>query len=221
MVLDNDGKEIGRIVDVVVDPAGQPRAIVVDVGGFMGVGSRRVAVELAVGARAAAERGRPARSDRPHGRPGACGAGLHRPQQARRDRGAALLARPAGSRFRNDEVAGRCHGDRSSAGLDWLNFFVANVQTGSVRSSPPTSHPRPGRKGRSAWRSASARSRRCWCRCRRGRGGGRDPGQAAHGNTGRRRDRRGRADAGGLPGPPAGLAGGGAARGWRAACSAR
>ncbi len=44
MVLDNDGKEIGRIVDVVVDPAGQPRAIVVDVGGFMGVGSRRVAV---------------------------------------------------------------------------------------------------------------------------------------------------------------------------------
>ena len=44
MVRDNDGKEIGRIVDVVVDPAGQPRAIVVDIGGFMGVGSRRVAV---------------------------------------------------------------------------------------------------------------------------------------------------------------------------------
>ncbi len=44
MVLDSDGKEIGRIVDVVVDPAGQPRAIVVDVGGFMGVGARRVAV---------------------------------------------------------------------------------------------------------------------------------------------------------------------------------
>ncbi len=44
MVRDNEGKEIGRIVDVVVDPAGQPRAIVVDVGGFMGVGSRRVAV---------------------------------------------------------------------------------------------------------------------------------------------------------------------------------
>lgn len=44
MVRDADGKEIGRIVDVVVDPAGQPRAIVVDVGGFMGVGARRVAV---------------------------------------------------------------------------------------------------------------------------------------------------------------------------------
>ena len=44
MVRDADGKEVGRIVDVVVDPAGQPRAIVVDVGGFMGLGARRVAV---------------------------------------------------------------------------------------------------------------------------------------------------------------------------------
>jgi sporulation protein YlmC with PRC-barrel domain len=44
MVRDEDGKEIGRIVDVVVDPTGQPRAIVVDVGGFMGLGARRVAV---------------------------------------------------------------------------------------------------------------------------------------------------------------------------------
>ncbi len=44
MVRDADGKDIGRIVDVVVDPAAQPRAIVVDIGGFMGVGARRVAV---------------------------------------------------------------------------------------------------------------------------------------------------------------------------------
>lgn len=44
MVRDGDGREIGRIVDVVVDPSGQPRAIVVDIGGFMGVGARRVAV---------------------------------------------------------------------------------------------------------------------------------------------------------------------------------
>lgn len=44
MVRDADGRDIGRIVDVVVDPAGQPRAIVVDVGGFMGLGARRVAV---------------------------------------------------------------------------------------------------------------------------------------------------------------------------------
>ena len=47
MVHDADGREIGRIVDVVVDPTGQPRAIVVDVGGFMGVGARRVAVSWA------------------------------------------------------------------------------------------------------------------------------------------------------------------------------
>ena len=47
MVRDADGREIGRIVDVVVDPSGQPRAIVIDVGGFMGLGARRVAVSWA------------------------------------------------------------------------------------------------------------------------------------------------------------------------------
>ena len=44
MVHDSDGRDIGRIVDVVVDPSGQARAIVVDVGGFMGLGARRIAV---------------------------------------------------------------------------------------------------------------------------------------------------------------------------------
>ncbi|MEJ1977266.1 MAG: PRC-barrel domain-containing protein [Acetobacteraceae bacterium] len=44
MVRDSDGKEIGRIVDVLVEPSGQPRAVVVDAGGFLGVGARRVAV---------------------------------------------------------------------------------------------------------------------------------------------------------------------------------
>jgi hypothetical protein len=39
-----DGKIVGRIIDVLVDEAGQPRAAVVDVGGFLGVGSRRIAV---------------------------------------------------------------------------------------------------------------------------------------------------------------------------------
>ena len=41
------GKEIGRIVDVLVDPSGTPRAAVIDVGGFLGVGNRKVAVEWA------------------------------------------------------------------------------------------------------------------------------------------------------------------------------
>ena len=39
-----DGKTVGRIVDVLVDDLGQPRAVVVDVGGFLGIGVRRIAV---------------------------------------------------------------------------------------------------------------------------------------------------------------------------------
>jgi hypothetical protein len=40
-----DGKDVGRIVDVLVDQAGRPRAAVIDVGGFLGVGNRKVAVD--------------------------------------------------------------------------------------------------------------------------------------------------------------------------------
>ena len=43
-VRDPNGKIIGRLVDVLVDPEGQPSAAVVDFGGFLGVGSRKVAV---------------------------------------------------------------------------------------------------------------------------------------------------------------------------------
>jgi hypothetical protein len=43
-----DGKEIGVIVDVLVDVAGRPTAAVVDVGGFLGVGARRVAIGWAL-----------------------------------------------------------------------------------------------------------------------------------------------------------------------------
>lgn len=39
-----DGKQLGRIVDVLVDAGGQMRGVVIDLGGFMGVGSRKVAV---------------------------------------------------------------------------------------------------------------------------------------------------------------------------------
>lgn len=42
-----DGKDVGRIVDVLVDEAGRPRAAVIDVGGFLGVGNRKVAVDWA------------------------------------------------------------------------------------------------------------------------------------------------------------------------------
>ena len=40
-----DGHDVGRIVDVLVDQAGHPRAAVIDFGGFMGVGSRKIAVD--------------------------------------------------------------------------------------------------------------------------------------------------------------------------------
>jgi sporulation protein YlmC with PRC-barrel domain len=39
------GENMGRIVDVVVDRAGQVRAAVIDFGGFLGVGSRKIAVD--------------------------------------------------------------------------------------------------------------------------------------------------------------------------------
>jgi len=39
-----DGKEMGRVIDIVVDPVGKVRAAIVDFGGFLGVGSRKIAV---------------------------------------------------------------------------------------------------------------------------------------------------------------------------------
>lgn len=38
------GDELGRLVDMVCDATGRPIAAVVDVGGFMGLGSRRIAL---------------------------------------------------------------------------------------------------------------------------------------------------------------------------------
>jgi hypothetical protein len=43
-VTDANGKDLGRLVDVLVDEAGQPQAAVIDFGGFLGVGNRKVAV---------------------------------------------------------------------------------------------------------------------------------------------------------------------------------
>jgi hypothetical protein len=44
MVADPEGKDIGRLIDVLVDHDGQPQAAVIDFGGFLGVGSRKIAV---------------------------------------------------------------------------------------------------------------------------------------------------------------------------------
>jgi len=43
-VVGANGTELGRIVDLLADGQGQMRAVVLDVGGFMGVGNRKVAV---------------------------------------------------------------------------------------------------------------------------------------------------------------------------------
>jgi hypothetical protein len=43
-ISDSEGKDIGRLVDVLVDANGQPQAAVIDFGGFMGVGNRKIAV---------------------------------------------------------------------------------------------------------------------------------------------------------------------------------
>jgi hypothetical protein len=44
-VRDISDENIGRIVDVVVDRAGHVRAAVIDFGGFLGIGNRKIAVD--------------------------------------------------------------------------------------------------------------------------------------------------------------------------------
>ena len=38
------GEAMGRICDLLVDESGQPRAAIIDFGGFLGVGSRKIAI---------------------------------------------------------------------------------------------------------------------------------------------------------------------------------
>jgi PRC-barrel domain len=44
-VRSNVGEDMGRIINVVVDGTGQVRAAVIDFGGFLGVGARKIAVD--------------------------------------------------------------------------------------------------------------------------------------------------------------------------------
>ena len=57
VVLGPGGTNLGRIVDVMADGQGRLRAVVVDVGGFMGVGNRKVAVAWAALRFAASDKG--------------------------------------------------------------------------------------------------------------------------------------------------------------------
>ena len=44
-VRNDGGENLGRIVDVLVERGGQVRAVVIDFGGFLGVGARRLVVD--------------------------------------------------------------------------------------------------------------------------------------------------------------------------------
>jgi hypothetical protein len=44
-VVSATNENMGRVVDVLVDHAGKVRAAVIDFGGFLGVGSRKIAVD--------------------------------------------------------------------------------------------------------------------------------------------------------------------------------
>lgn len=39
------GEDMGRIIDIILDKDGRPRAAIIDFGGFLGVGSRKIAVD--------------------------------------------------------------------------------------------------------------------------------------------------------------------------------
>lgn len=43
-----DGEDMGRIIDVIVDHSGTVRAAIIDFGGFLGVGTRKIAVDWRV-----------------------------------------------------------------------------------------------------------------------------------------------------------------------------
>jgi sporulation protein YlmC with PRC-barrel domain len=44
-VTDPKGKDLGRVVDVLADSRGRVRVAIIDFGGFLGVGTRRIAVD--------------------------------------------------------------------------------------------------------------------------------------------------------------------------------
>ncbi|MBV8088775.1 MAG: PRC-barrel domain-containing protein [Alphaproteobacteria bacterium] len=39
------GEDMGRVVDVLFDQTGRPRAAIIDFGGFLGVGTRKIAID--------------------------------------------------------------------------------------------------------------------------------------------------------------------------------
>ncbi|MDA8095217.1 MAG: PRC-barrel domain-containing protein [Betaproteobacteria bacterium] len=54
-----NGKVMGPVVDVLVDALGRPRAAVIDFGGYLGVGTRRIAIDWRLLSRWRGRRGAP------------------------------------------------------------------------------------------------------------------------------------------------------------------
>ena len=71
-VRSNAGEDMGQIIDVIVKRNGQVRAAVIDFGGFLGVGSRKIAVDWRGTELSAQQRGRSCHSE-PHARPSQVG----------------------------------------------------------------------------------------------------------------------------------------------------
>jgi len=44
-VYSPQGEDLGRVVDLLADPEGRVRVAIIDFGGFLGVGTRRIAVD--------------------------------------------------------------------------------------------------------------------------------------------------------------------------------
>ncbi len=167
------GEDMGMIVDVLVDAEGHPRAAVIDFGGFLGVGSRKIAVDWQeLNFRPADRAGRvllslgraevqAAPEYKPKGQPAAVvtappperpppesppvesppPAAAPAPETRTRPERRWVRVRYPAPRLRlmrdadrETSVARTESTDRATRaagrGLDWLNLFVANVQTG-------------------------------------------------------------------------------------------
>ena len=123
MVADPEGKDIGRLVDVLVGDQGQPQAAVIDFGGFLGVGNRKIAVEWSVLHFAPTDPKHPITLDLTQDQIKAAPE-YKDVDQAGAGRGGTRSAAMS-------HATRRQHLRRAVLGRSiWLNFFIADVQTG-------------------------------------------------------------------------------------------
>ena len=135
-------EDVGRIIDLLADRYGRVQAAVIEFGGFLGIGTRKIAVEWSA---LALRAGRPqARRDRGiDARRAARCPGVQAQRACHRPPGL-RVARPCHGGQRAG-TAPNCIGPRSERqerrtraslhapsqrGLDWFTFFVADIQTG-------------------------------------------------------------------------------------------